>query len=499
MREYSKLPRLLINIFCCVFAVMFSVAVVGAVISRCDCWPVAVILVALTAVGLLLLVLFYRLLTRKKEFVERYYKFIISAMLAALFCVQIIFGLMLRYQPIFDLNAVYGGALHWVQTGSFADYTDPYCHDNYFYIFPNNLGTLSLFYVLFKAATAVGITDYFAVATVANSLVIIGSVYMTTLICKRKFGAVGGVFAGAIFLISPPFWFMAAVFYTDTLSMIIPVAVYYLCICANKHDSAARRMPYYLASAVLSGVGALIKPTVLIVSIAVAVAYALQRNWRSLLAFAATSAVIISAVMCAFNGYIYSAHLDKTTADKMNMPYEYWLSLGLSGNGQYNNEYFALAVSEPDPDVRVQKLRDVISDNLSEQGVAGVTVLFCNKLGYLFGDGTLALSDHLDDYPINPNPLHDWILYSGNRYTEYSAVTTALFLAVLILMLIAVPVGKGRVNVLVPFISVFGLTLFLLFWEVNVRYITNFVPMIYVCAVCGAHKLSSLKLKQCKR
>ena len=66
----------------------------------------------------------------------------------------ILFGILqfsrieeLRFQPSFDLDAIYGGAIQWLETGSFPNYYD------YFDWFPNNLGGLMFLYVLFRTGT----------------------------------------------------------------------------------------------------------------------------------------------------------------------------------------------------------------------------------------------------------------------------------------------------------------------------------------------------------
>lgn len=491
MNRHGKVSNWLTAAFGGAFGLVFLITVLGAVFNRAVYEYTVPALILLIVAAVAVLMLLYRALSKHHGFVERKFKTILVGMALLLMFVQLFVGVGLRFDPIYDLKAVFGGAEHWVQTGGFADYSADYCHDNYFYIFPNNTGTLFLMYLILSAARAVGITDNFSVMIV-NCLLIIGTMCLTALICRRKFGAHIGIFAAALFLISPPFWFMAPVFYTDTLSMIFPVAVYYLILCAEDKRSVTRRLPYYVAAGLLAGIGALIKPTVLIILIAVAICFALRRQFKNLLALAAVAVLAVSLIMGGFNGYVYANHLDKATAEQMNMPTEYWLSLGLSGNGRYNNDYFSLALGERDPELRKQKLREVIAKNLDEQGVVGTLRLFATKAAYLFGDGTYALSDFLDDNPVRRGALHKFILFEGENYLAYATVATALFLAVLLFMIAAVPLGKRQVDAFVPLMCVFGLFLFLMVWEANPRYITNFIPMIFIAASAGAHRISAV-------
>lgn len=47
-------------------------------------------------------------------------------------------------------------------------------------------------------------------------------------------------------------------------------------------------------------------------------------------------------------------------------------------------------------------------------------MLNSKKLYKVFGDGTLGISDFLDDMPQNDTKLHEYILYDGSHYNVYS-------------------------------------------------------------------------------
>lgn len=93
----------------------------------------------------------------KEEFFDQIYYYCLIAFLIGGGIFQITQINELRFTPSFDLDAIYGGAIQWVETGSFSGYYD------YFDWFPNNLGGLCLFYFVFKIGRFFG-TDYFAMA-----------------------------------------------------------------------------------------------------------------------------------------------------------------------------------------------------------------------------------------------------------------------------------------------------------------------------------------------
>ena len=94
-----------------------------------------------------LFVVIFRL---KENFFIKYYYVIVVAAAVVLFCLQLIFGFRIRFEPIWDLEAIYKGAITWVEQGTFTGYSSDTCHTDYFYIFPNNLGSMAFLAGIFK-------------------------------------------------------------------------------------------------------------------------------------------------------------------------------------------------------------------------------------------------------------------------------------------------------------------------------------------------------------
>ena len=82
----------------------------------------------------------------------------VLALLWRLIKVQLLLGLRLRYKPVFDIDAVFGGAVQWARTGSFPDYYD------YYYTFFNNFGGLRFMYWIQRLAAALGVHDPYLIA-----------------------------------------------------------------------------------------------------------------------------------------------------------------------------------------------------------------------------------------------------------------------------------------------------------------------------------------------
>lgn len=487
--QAQRVTGALSGIFRVAFCLIFGLVLLGILFDRAVYECSTLLLISVTAVALfVLLALFFVLHGKAAAVSEHHFAWTLAVLAVLLFSVQMLFGSHLRFEPTWDLKAIYDGAIHWVETGTFTDFQAPECHTDYFYIFPNNLGGLCYYYGLFKAASCLGLTNYFAVAMVANSLLLVGTMLLSANIARRLWSPAAGLFCAALFLLSPPFWFLAPVFYTDALSMIFPVAVWYCCLRAESANAVGKCL-WYFAAGLCGGVGGLLKPTVWIVLIALAIVYCLRRKWKELLIFLCAAVSMVLLTQLLLQTAIYPKYLDSAVAEKRNLPTEYWISIGMSGDGDYRQDYFNLASAPVGQEAKKEALRTVIGQDLKDQGVGGLLKLFGTKAIRAFGDGTYASSDFLDDHPVGENSLRDFLLYQGKSYELYYTLTTGILAAVLLLAVVGVARAKQDPRTLTAPVCLFGLLLFLLVWEVSGRYFVNFIPMIFLTATGGVAEL----------
>ena len=345
----------------------------------------------------------------------------------------------------------------------------------------------------FKIANLLGIHAYFTVASIVNSIMIVLAMVFAQAVCKRLYGTMCGIFVMLLFLCSLPFYFMGPIFYTDALSLMFPLAAFYGLLKAEDAGKSGSKIGWYIFTAAMCFLGAMIKMTVLIFVIAAFLYFILKKRWVEMITFICISIAVIGLGFFSFNSYMYSTHLDKVKADQTNMPIHYWLDLAVHGQGRYDNNIFWNAHNESDPESRKEMLIQDIKQEVKKHGVCGMYELFEEKSTRAFGDGTYALSDFLDDRPVKQNRfLHKILLYNGEHYDAYSMIATAIFLSMQILMLLSVCFKKTDFKLLIPQLCVFGVMLFLLCWEVNSRYITTIIPCILVCAAKGISGLSEL-------
>lgn len=481
----KKLQIIIIKYFHVIFMLLILFTL-GSVFFRSNQF-----LVCISAVMIGGLFTFLTLKSRDGEaFFDQYYTCILIAFLIGVGMFQLSKVNELRFIPSFDLDAIYGGAIKWVQTGTFADYYD------YFDWFPNNLGGLCFLYLLFKIGVFFT-EDYFLIAALGNEVLLLLTYLFISLSARKLWGSCQGVIALVMSGSVLPLLFMTDVFYTDALSILFPVLLFYLSLMIEENNE---NKAWYLCifSGIIAAIGSLIKSTVLIVVIAILLSFLIRKKWKKAGMYLICTSVICVVVMSAFSHYIYYAHLNPELAEVKNTPYYHWIMMGLKEDGAYNPEDYVFTRSFTDPAVRDRALKDEIVNRISKRGTLGMLGLYSAKLYRCFGDGTLAISDFLDDSPQTESVLHQFILYNGKQYGVYHSVCNSIFYAILLLAAIysIMSIMNGTMGsklqnsaALALVIALGGLILFLMNWETSPRYITNYVPVILLMAVGGSKEL----------
>lgn len=480
--------RLFHILFCFAFAVILG----GVIFGNQRYGIVAPFIVGLVLAFLAAIWGLTVFLEKHAVFFEKRFCMVLLCALGLIFAANVVAGFLLRYEPVFDLGAIFTGAAQWSATGTFLDKMNPTCDPAYFYYFPNNLGGMAFLYLPFKLASWFGITDYYAIAMVFNGLLATATVLLTVLIGKTLWGAKAGALVLALFLLSPPTYTIAPVFYTDSLSLVFPVLAFYLYLQYRKSAGPRKKLLFAALLCATAAAGMLVKFTVVIVLIAIVIYELCSKGIKSALALAACGGLMAGLAFAGLNSYFYAHHLDRDTARQLNTPRLHWVMMSLSGTGGYNPWDYEFTRSFADAGERDKALRGEIIRRIGDLGPRGLAELFYSKAITSFGDGTYAQSDFLDDNPVRESGLHGILLYDGERYDVYKHLSGGAFFGIQALMLLgawgaALPKKKGGAC-FVPHLCVFGVMLFLLFWEVSGRYVTNFIPMMMLAAASGLNE-----------
>ena len=256
----------------------------------------------------------------------------------------------------------------------------------------------------------------------------------------------------------------------------------------------------YILMGLTITIGSLNKFTVIIIAIAVGIDLLINRKFKE---FAKILVSVVSIMMIfnvTFNLYMYSSHLDRQTAKGENTPYNHWVMMGLKGDGVYNPEDYEFTRKYDYDENRNSKINKEIFDRIKNLGFCGIFDLAMTKSTADFGNGTYGAEDFYNCNPQTDTKLHDWILPEGKNYKKYATYATSMHIAILIFMLTAAwgfvcSDDEKRKKMFSLYLTIFGVYLFLLCWETNRRYFSNFAPVIFICGTLGIDKFIEVCLK----
>ncbi|MCM1045804.1 MAG: hypothetical protein NC417_09860 [Candidatus Gastranaerophilales bacterium] len=405
----------------------------------------------------------------------------------ALTCYVILYGialyvisLALRSRPVTDYQSVYETA-YGLASGQIAE------NWSYFSMWTNNLGTLTILTACMKMGMALGFADPYYFVLALNVLqvmaALVGVFYLAGRVKPSKISMQW--LAVCIFTLWTPVWACTNSFYSDQLSFggsIIAAALLSWGISLR-----GRKKGIVIAGAgIVWGIGIAAKATAAVWGVALIIAILLagqiRRRWKELLAFYLSAAVVVTMFSAIADGYP-----SKAEEYRLRAPVEYWLAMGLMGNGTYadNADLVEHCNRLPNVEERTTFCRRIIADNWTN--LFDIEHLSA-KTSVIFGQGDIAPTSHF--YAYEENLLWQWVCEDGTYYWKYACLSTGFFYAILLLMLAGtlfqvLRPEKEDNRVFVSYLTVFGLFVFLMLWEAQNKQLYNHIPWMTLAAVYG--------------
>jgi len=464
-------------------------------------WPLYernhVLLFALTVSCAALLLLLFRQIRRHEAFFARHEKGMLAGFILLMFAVQMVMGHVLRYVPITDAEQCYTAAQLLVDTGTFGNNERSWV---YFTRCTNNIAYVYVYAAIFKFFGLFGWGDRFMQLVLTNSLLFSVGMLCSARVVRR----LGGVAAQIRFLLLAalclPLWYCTTELYTDSFSIAFPPMIIYCAMrvleAGNAKEKRRLTYPQYSAFlwiilfAVSSFIGAQIRFTAIIASIACLIAMLLGKQWKR----GAATAIVLAAAMLMGGAAVdaeNAKHLDPEDMARRAHPITHYIAMGLPihedmGYGQYGDGgWYLFTTSFEDPDERRAALMEEIIDRVYYLRYPNRLLnMMSRKNLSTFGNGTFVLNEVIEaDEHAPDNPVKQVIFYEGALYPAYYHLTTALFIAQMLLACAACvqAIRRRDVRSAPVFIALVGAFLLLCIWETRARYFFQF-EMLLLCA-----------------
>lgn len=424
----------------------------------------------------------------------------VSVLTKLLFAVQVYVCYSAYFQTGWDVAEITGGA-------SALASGQPLGNAAYFSRYPNNVFLLYLFSLIRKVEMNFGILDtaegYMGILCVQCLLSsLTGLLLFKTVRClSGNFGA-WCAWAAYIVLVGSSGWLMIP--YSDSMGLFFPVAILYLYRLTQNECYIKQK---WMVIGAISIVGYRIKPQILLVLIAVVITECFRRK-KGLMQRgglqksgipAALAGVIISIILTSVLVRDITVQIDR----EMAFGPTHFIMMGLNSvnDGGYLESDVDFSGSFAGVPERTRANLEVSGQRLKEMGAAGFGSHLVKKLLSAYGDGTFAwrmegnficYSGELKNRFLSP-ALRNVIWGSGMANSANELLKQGGWLCILAASLGMVGWRRsGDSTLLAAVLSIIGLTVFQLMFEVRARYLYIYVPFYILTGVLGAQKIMRL-------
>lgn len=403
---------------------------------------------------------------------------------------------------IFEANT-WDPAVLWSTATSLVDGNEIWA--DYFSTNPNNLFLLLFAVLMIRINRAVGVFsgNYGMMAVIIiDCVTLCAACYLTykvlSNLTNKKAAGCGFLICVILAGLSP--WM--SVYYSDSTAILIPILSLYL--YSKPYKNCKMKQLGCLVAVIVSAIGYSIKPHCAILLIAffcMEVVYAIKTKSKGRLLRAAMVAgiAIISVTLNSallihqYESYGYKLDIEK----ERGMAHYFMMGLNQETGGTYSEEDCDLSAAQPTREARKEENIRVSKQRLSEMGFKGYLRHLNKKLLTAYHDGTFAWG--MDGHSVGPvtedlnlimTPLlRSFYLTNGSRHELFKTIEQIIWISTLVftwILALGVPVRSCSFEFGVIMLSLIGLTLFQLLFEVRARYLFLYIPFFCVAATLGA-------------
>lgn len=406
----------------------------------------------------------------------------LAVFFALLTLLQLLFYRQFACYPSRDFVTVFYGAYNYTIAGIIEN---PYLE--YFYYYPNNLPLTIVLQFLFRAFYRLGVTDFFTLGTVFNAACVDLAYLFLFLIVRKLKDTASAFFALGVLALCAPIQSYISYFYTDTTTMLFPLAAVYWGLCLMESAGLKQQLRYAALLGLFVGFGTELKYSVILSFLALCVTLALNGCRRQLALAALCVALCFGAFRFGFNRFAYTHILDEDTAYDKATPMLAWIAMGMGGDGSHNAEdNYAVWAQETHAE-KVAIAKQQLADRLTEKGIGG-TLLFLNRKAVRsFGSGDMEYVLSLSYSPMRQTLGTKILEGHGTPYLVYDTFVQGYHVLLLCCLVLggALALRRRDATLFLPQVAAFGLLLFLLLWEAGTRYLLNYYPILLLCALPG--------------
>ena len=480
-KNFDKISKFLIKVFMIVMFLLLVLIVINLIINP---YHFIKLNYLTTIISIIILVSLYFLLKKVKT------NKVINIILIVLYILfQIGIAYMFMVKPSWDFGQVFNIAV------DFAKSSHPIFGSAYLYVCDNNIMFAALLDILFKLVYLIGIKSHFIEVGIILNIIMIDVALLYTYKLIKLINEKYSFSFMILALFLSPLVFYIPIFYTDTISLpFIIVPIYYL----YKYFFLKQKISYIMVSGSMIGIGSLIKPTTLILLIAILIYLIIVEN-KKVNKYIFVPLIIMLVVIPLIGQKVFINHFfDKESINKYRIPTLHYILIGMENNGEYSEKRYKEINSYVGEDTKINVVKKNLKNRIKEMTKNNEVLSFYNrKIAYTWTDGTFYSRVKLVREPVHEKYTK---LVSSSKGEDiiYWSISNGEWFILLLLMIFGISYRKYLPKELKEFslllyITTFGIFLFLLIWETRSRYLVNFIPLFLVNAYIGLCALTNYR------
>lgn len=298
--------------------------------------------------------------------------------------------------------------------------------------------------------------------------------------------------------------------YTDAMSIAFPILILWCYQRKEQSDNGKKRMIWWILIAVLSYWGFKMKPTVLIMLIAIVIGEILygikkidkkmlKKVGKTLAVMGICVVISMKVFQCAFNS------TGVTINKELNTGALHMVMMGLNNDydGVWNSNDVDLSLGIANKKERKEVQINTIKQRLSEYGFVSLLRHTARKSLVIFNDGTFAwgvegkfYAKIFDEKNSYMSPLLRDLFYStGHAHRKLATMEQALWLFTLFMSGLCFVLKKDKLLTIIV-TSLVGIIIFNFLFEARARYVMIYVPVfIFLAMVSLSHVTEAIVKK----
>lgn len=374
----------------------------------------------------------------------------------------------------------------------------------YYSTYPNNFVLVYLLSLILRIGKMFFSEPYVAVL-VLNCLSVCISLFLAVLcifrLTKSRRATVLGMLVGTCLIALSP-WMVIP--YSDTLGMPFPI------LCLFSYLYIKNKYLKYLLCAFSTAIGYLLKPTVIIILIALCIVELckiIANLTKGKFQYKSIIALLLATVLSLLtaNGIknlVY--HIDETEFNKsieFSMEHYFMMGTNVETNGGYASEDVSISYSFSGTEQRKKNNIEIAISRIKEMGPIGYTKHLIRKNIMTYNDGTFYWAKEGEFFYLTfkregeiTETLQNLYYKEGKNFRIFCSSEQIIWFYVLLCICFCFLSKKSSGEILIS-IALIGVSLFLLLFEARSRYLLIFSPLYITLASIGIRKFSLLVKK----